>query len=254
MKKATLFMAIAATAAINLTASAAKPEVIAHRGYWDTEGSAQNSIRALVKADSINCFASEFDVWMTADSVLVVNHDPSINGVNIEHSPSSLVLAQTLANGEHVPTLEAYLAQAAKLNTRIVCELKPHDSNSTELAAVKRIVALVNKYGLEDKVDYITFSANGFVNLIKESPKGTGVYFLNGNLVPAQIKFMKGAGIDYSLRAMKKHPEWIKECHDLGLKVNVWTVNKKEDMQWCIDNGVDFITTNDPELLQSLLK
>lgn len=254
MKKTTLFLSLAAAASISLTAAAAKPEVIAHRGYWDAEGSAQNSIRSLVKADSIGCYASEFDVWMTADSVLVVNHDPSINGVDIEHSPAELVLAQTLKNGEHVPTLDAYLAEAAKLNTRIVCELKPHDSNSSERAAIKRILAMVKKYGLEDKVDYITFSKNGFVNLIKAVPAGTGVYYLQGDLVPEQIKFMKGAGVDYSLKAMKKHPEWIKECHDLGMKVNVWTVNKKEDMQWCIDNGVDFITTNDPEHLQSLLK
>ena len=27
---------------------------------------------------------------------------------------------------------------------------------------------------------------------------------------------------------IKKHPEWIKEAHDLGLKVNVWTVDETE--------------------------
>ena len=29
-------------------------QVIAHRGFWKTDGSAQNSIAALVKADSIH--------------------------------------------------------------------------------------------------------------------------------------------------------------------------------------------------------
>ncbi len=65
---------------------------------------------------------------------------------------------------------------------------------------------------------------------------------------------MGGAGIDYSLKAMKKHPEWVKMSHDLGMEVNVWTVNEPEDMQWCIDHGVDYITTNAPELLQEILK
>lgn len=37
-------------------------EVIAHRGFWTTDGSAQNSLAALVKADSIHCYGSEFDV------------------------------------------------------------------------------------------------------------------------------------------------------------------------------------------------
>ena len=104
--KTRLFMALA-IAASALTASAAQPKVIAHRGYWDTPGSAQNSLRALAKADSVGCFASEFDVWMTSDGVLVVNHDADINGVHIETSPAKKVLAEKLSNGENVPTLDS---------------------------------------------------------------------------------------------------------------------------------------------------
>ena len=222
--KTRLIIAAALAAASSLAASAALPKVIAHRGYWDTEGSAQNSIRALVKADSIGCHASEFDVWMTSDGVLVVNHDDNINGVHIESSPAKKVLAQKLSNGENVPTLESYLELAAKQPSRIVLELK------------------------------ITFSEYGFQDIIKYAPKGTAVYYLSGDYIPWQIKEMGGAGIDYSLKAMKKHPEWIKMTHDLGMEVNVWTVNDPADMQWCIDNGVDYITTNAPEQLQQLLK
>ena len=53
---------------------------------------------------------------------------------------------------------------------------------------------------------------------------------------------------------MKKNENWFKEAHDLGLKVNIWTVNTREDMQYCIDKGADFITTDQPELLQTVLK
>lgn len=239
---------------VSASIMATTPKVIAHRGYWTAPGSAQNSIRSIVKADSIKCYGSEFDVWMTADSVLVVNHDPDINGVHIESSPAATVLAQKLSNGENVPTLDSYLSTASKLPSRIVCELKQHNSRSQESAAVKAILAMVKKHGLEEKVDYITFSRDAFKNFIKYAPKGTGVYYLDGDYVPAQIKEMGGAGIDYSLKAIKKHPEWIKECHDLGLLVNIWTINSKDDMKWCIDQNVDFITTNDPELLQTLLK
>ena len=55
---------------------AQKSQVIAHRGYWKTAGSAQNSITSLQKADSIHCYGSEFDVWLAKDNKLVVNHDP----------------------------------------------------------------------------------------------------------------------------------------------------------------------------------
>ena len=251
--KTRLFMALA-IAASALTASAAQPKVIAHRGYWDTPGSAQNSLRALAKADSVGCFASEFDVWMTSDGVLVVNHDADINGVHIETSPAKKVLAEKLSNGENVPTLDSYLQLAAKQPSRIDLELKTHDSRKHERKAIKDIVAMVKKYGLEDKTDYITFSKYGFQDLIKYTPKGTAVYYLSGDYIPWQVKEMGGAGIDYSLKAMKKHPEWVKMSHDLGMEVNVWTVNEPEDMQWCIDHGVDYITTNAPELLQEILK
>ena len=53
---------------------------------------------------------------------------------------------------------------------------------------------------------------------------------------------------------IKKQPEWIKEANDLGLKVNVWTVDEVEDMKWLIEQKVDFITTNEPVILQEELK
>lgn len=253
MKKKVLLMAVTLLGGA-LAMQAAQPKVIAHRGYWNTEGAAQNSIRSLVKADSIGCYASEFDVWMTPDSVMIVNHDPTINGVVIQDTPAAEVRKQKLANGETVPTLDEYLQKAAGLNTRLVLELKTHDSRAREKAAVKKSIEMIKKYGLADRTDYIVFSKDAFKEYIKQAPKGSKVYFLNGDYTPGQIKFSKGAGIDYSLKVMKKHPEWIKDCHNKGLEVNVWTVNEPEDMQWCIEQGVDYITTNEPERLQQMLK
>ncbi len=51
------------------------PKVIAHRGYWQTYGSAQNSIRSFERAAEIGVYGSEFDVHMTSDSVLILFHD-----------------------------------------------------------------------------------------------------------------------------------------------------------------------------------
>ncbi len=59
--------------------------------------------------------------------------------------------------------------------------------------------------------------------------------------------------MDYSIKALREHPEWIKEAQKLGLKVNVWTVDEPEDIQFFIDHGVDYITTNYPERVQKML-
>ena len=243
-----LLMALAMMA---LTAGA--QEVICHRGYWDAEGSAQNSLRSLVKADSIGAWGSEFDVWMTADGVLVVNHDASYNGVTIETAKWKQLKDMRLKNGEHLPTLEQMLNCGTALKTRLGVEMKPHTSREQELEAARKIVKMVKKMNLEDRVEYITFSLQGMKNLKELAPEGTPVYYLNGELSPSQLAEMGMAGIDYSIRVMRDHPQWIDEAHALGMKVNVWTVNSDRDMEWCIHYGVDFITTNAPEKLQQKL-
>ncbi len=243
----TLLVALASVAA------SAETQVVAHRGYWDAPGSAQNSIRALVKADSIGCEGSEFDVWMTQDGTLFVNHDSTINGVEIQKSTTADVAEQRLKNGELIPTLDQYLEAGLKLTTQLVIELKPHSDKDQEARAAAAIVKAVERYGLESRVTYITFSLAGMKELIGLAPAGTEVYYLNGELSPAELKALGSAGPDYHYNVMRKHPEWYKESHDLGLKVNVWTVNTADVMQECIDMGADFITTNDPELLQRLL-
>ena len=113
---------------------------------------------------------------------------------------------------------------------------------------------MVKERGLEANMEYITFSKPGFINLIKYAPKGTPILYLCGDLTPREIKAMGGTGIDYHYKVLKKNPWWIDECHALNLRVNAWTVNKEKDMLWCIEHGVDIITTNAPELLQQLLR
>ena len=119
--------------------------------------------------------------------------------------------------------------------------------------AARKIVALVKKLKLEDRVEYITFSYQGMIWLKELAPQGTPVYYLNGELSPSKLAPLGMAGIDYNIGVMREHPQWIDEAHSLGMKVNVWTVNSDRDMQWCINYGVDFITTNAPERLQQLL-
>ena len=242
-------------AAATIATAAAQPKVIAHRGFWDAPGSAQNSIRALAKADSIGCWGSEFDVWMTADDKLVVNHDASFKGLPIETSQAADVTALTLSNGEHLPLLDDYLkAFAERPGIKVVCELKVHTDKRREAKAVKKVLKLMKRHKLTDRAVYITFSPEATREFVKRAPKGTEVYYLNGNWTPQQLKDEGCAGLDYSLAVMKKHPEWIEQCHSLGLKVNIWTVNRRDDLQWCIDHGADFITTNDPLLLQQMIK
>ena len=78
--------------------------------------------------------------------------------------------------------------------------------------------------------------------------------YLNGDKTPAELKELGYTGLDYAHKVLKKNIHWIDEAHKLGLTVNVWTVNKAEDLQYFIDHKADYITTNEPVLLLEMLK
>ena len=236
----------AATLLFAGTAAAfAQPKVIAHRGYWTAP-----------KADSVGAFGSEMDVWLTADDKLIVNHDRIYKGteINMEKSTLKEITSIVLPNGENIPTLDAYLRLVAgKPDTRLVLEMKSLSDLKREDLAAEKIVKALRKYNLLDRTDIIAFSINACLAFKKLLPDGR-IFYLNGDLSPRSIKGLGLTGIDYSMRVLRKHPEWVEQAKKLGLEVNVWTVDKEEDMRYFIDLGVDYITTDYPERLQALLK
>ena len=232
----------------------AQTQVIAPRGYHAKEGSAHNTISSLKNAQDLGTYGSECDVNETADGVLVVIHGPKHGKYNVQQTDFATLRAQALANGETLPTLDEYLAQAKKNTaTKLIIEIKNHPTPEQEARVVKNVLAAVKKYKLRKDVEYIGFSRYVCDQLVKNGPKGTKVAYLNGNLTPEQCKERGYTGIDYNIGVMKKHPEWIKQCHDLGLTVNVWPVNATDNLKWCIDNGVDYITTDNPVEANRLL-
>lgn len=237
-------------------AVAAQPKVIAHRGYWTAPESAQNSLASFTKADAVGVYGSEIDVWLTADNKLIVNHDRKYKGTDIdmEKSTAKEITAIVLPNGENIPTFDAYLKLvASKPNTRLILEMKSLSDYNREDLAAEKIVRELKKYKVLERTDIIAFSINACLAFKKLLPD-TRIYYLNGDLPPKSIKKLGLAGIDYSMGVLRKHPQWVKEAHELGLEVNVWTVDSEEDMKYFIGLGVDYITTDYPERLQALLK
>ena len=172
----------------------------------------------------------------------------------MEYSKGDALTGLKLSNGENLPSLQKYLEAGKKCNTKLILELKAHNSKKRETKAVQEILAMVKKMGLEDRMEYITFSLHAMIEDIRLAPAGPPVFYLNGELSPKELKDLGAAGLDYHMGVIKKHPEWIKESHDLGMKVNAWTVNDAKDMKWLISRGIDFITTNEPVELQEILQ
>jgi glycerophosphoryl diester phosphodiesterase len=232
------------------TITFAQTKVVAHRGAFKNTGVPENSIAALKEAIKMGCDGSEFDVHMSADSVIFVNHDAHIQGVAIETSTSKDLAAIKLGNGESLPTLEAYLKEGIKQKkTRLVLEIKPSAvSKERGIALTRRVVAMVNSLKAASKVDYISFDYEICKEITKLAPKAT-VQYLAGNKTPSELHADGIHGFDYHYSVLRKNPEWIKEAKSKKMITNVWTVNDEPDMDWLLQEGVALITTNEPELL-----
>lgn len=228
-------------------------QIVAHRGYW--KQNAQNSIAALTEAQDFGCWGSEFDLHLTADDVVIVNHDATIGKTKIQTSPLKEVRAYSLKNQEKVPTLDEYLKQGAKnKDCVLVLELKPHANAGREDVLIEKCLEALKANKLMDpkRIAFISFSYHICKELAKKCP-GYSVQYLEGDKTPAQV-FADGInGIDYHFSHFKKHPEWVEQAHALGMTVNAWTVDKEEDIRLMKVLGVDQITTNEPALTREIL-
>jgi len=247
-----LAVALCGTVMVN---AQSKPGVIAHMGYWKPEGAAPNSIASLRNAIEVGAEGSELDVHITTDGVVILDHDGMFNGKQIDESTYAEVKNMKLANGESLPTFEAYLEVARKQkHTKPIIELKPHSSKVREDAAVDALLDMVHKAKMDKRVEYISFSRNACERLIARGPKKIKVAYLGSDVAPKELAEQGYTGLDYHIGAMRSHENWFDEAKAAGLEINVWTVNDEASMKYLIEKGVDYITTDEPELLQKLLK
>ena len=259
MKKV-LTLLIAVMIGFAASAQYKAPKIVAHRGFHKAEGAAKNSLNALKAAQEAKLWGSECDIHLSKDGeILVIHgmwhpHGKAKPRAHVNHDTKEKIQSIPLASGEIVPTLEEYLQQMTKSkNTKLIIEVKDQLTPQLETELVQRTVDMVAKYNLQNEVEYIAFRPWVCWEIARLAPEGTKIAYLNGDYTPAYCKAMGCTGIDYNLKVLKKRKHWIKQAHKLKMYVNAWTVDKEEDIRWCIENGVDYITTDNPELVKRVI-
>ena len=233
-----------------------KNGVVAHRGAWKQNNLPENSIASLRHAIDLKLTGSEFDVWRTADDSLIINHDAHYNKLLIEETNYADLIKFKLSNGEKLPTLYEYISEGKQNNkhTILVCEIKPSEISKErgKVTAVKA-VEIIKKLKADKMTSYISFDYE-ILKQIRQVDRVTSLQYLEGNKSPKELKPDHITGVDFHYSVFQKHPEWIKEAKDNHITLNVWTVNDAEVMDWIIKNKFDYITTNEPELLNQRIK
>ncbi|ANH83422.1 licheninase [Niabella ginsenosidivorans] len=250
---------LAALAFANPVTDKDKPSgngIVAHRGAFKKNGLPENSIASLKQAIALQCAGSEFDVQMTSDDSLVINHDPHYNKQTIEKTTYAVLEQTPLSNGERLPTLREYLLAGLQDNrsTKLVLEIKPSVvSKERGQQVAERVVKMVHQLYAAPKTIYISFDYE-ICKKVKQLDPQAHVQYLNGDKSPAALKQDNIDGADYHFSVFQKNPEWIAQAKKNHIALNAWTVNDAAEMDWLLANGFDFITTNEPELLAERMK
>jgi glycerophosphoryl diester phosphodiesterase len=229
--------------------------VIAHRGAFKKNGFPENSIASLKEAIRLNCTGSEFDVRMSADDSLVINHDAHYHQFEIEKTNYTELIAHKLSNGETLPTLREYLQAGLQNNehTKLVVEIKPAATKERGKQIAEKVLQQVSELNAGAMTVYISFDYDILKTLLQADPS-LSTQYLNGDIAPEQLKRDGIKGADYNFSVFQKHPEWIISAQKNGILLNAWTVNTEKDIRWLLQNKFDYITTNEPELALSILK
>jgi glycerophosphoryl diester phosphodiesterase len=216
---------------------------IGHRGARAYEP--ENTLSSFRKALELGVDAVELDVRKTRDNEIVVIHNADVNKTTDgsgEVNELTLEEIQELVTekGENVPTLDEVLDVVAR-RVKVVIELK-------ETGLEKQVIDLIRKRKLTENVIIVSF-LEGALRKVRELSDDveTGlIYVRHKNPIQAALDLKA----EYLLPLYRfTHSANVKKAHEKGLKVIVWTINNKEEVEEYKKKGVDGIATDRPDIL-----
>ena len=228
--------------------ASARPLVFAHRGGM-TLGP-ENTMETFDAGLKAGADGLELDVHLSADGVVVVHHDSTLERTTRGSGPLAARTAAELAS-LGVPALRDVLARHH--GARIIIEMK------VDAAAIGEAVAReVRDAGAVDRV-----CAAGFGDLAVRAARRALPEMATGASQSEVRRVLHRCWVRWPLRACAwggyQVPErsgrlrvvsrrFIRYAHLAGLKVQVWTVDEEADMRRLLDWGVDALISNRPAL------
>lgn len=224
-------------------------KMIGHRGA--SALAPENTIPAFEMAAKLGTWGVEADLYVLKDGNMVIFHDSEVdrmtNGIG-EIQTMSLNEVRLLKidsgnnikkyNNLKIPTLDEYLQCCRDNSLAPVIEFKV-----VNVENVKDIVDKIKGYELEEECIIIS-TYHGWIKYIREYSDNIHFQYL-GDITLDNVNLLKSYGnygIDIKFNQITL--EKIKLAHSNGAKVNVWTVNNKNDIKKLIGMGVDMITSD----------
>lgn len=221
-----------------------------HRGYSSIYP--ENTMIAFEEAVAAGACGFELDVVKSADGVLFIMHDDTVdrttNGTG-KCSELNWDYIQTLDAGSHkskdfagepVPSLEQVLDNFNKKNCWILLEIK---DGYTDIAT--DVVEMITAKGMEKQLKIQSFNWD-YIDTVQSVNPDIATGLLGSFASTAQHKALS-SGHDF-LSLSTYTSKAVNNAQTYGLETFVWTENNTSDIQHYIDLGTDGIIGNDVSL------
>lgn len=228
--------------------------IIGHKGANKSEP--ENTLKSFRKAIELRADYIEFDVQASKDGEIVVIHDYEISKLtghsgNVKEMTLDELKQLNMGEGEKIPTLQEVI-MLAQGEIGLQIEIKVKD-------IVKKIIELLRDASLIESTIISSFIHNELLKIKKLEPEiKLGALLSERISEPRDLTRATKRVIKKNLFGVHPHfagvnKELIEFAHNNNLKVNVWTINERSDMERLIKLGVDGIITDDIPLAKELL-
>jgi len=224
------------------------PLVYAHRGlHLDHR---ENTLDAFRAAVALGVDGVELDVRRTSDGALVVHHDPTVDGLVIAESKWREL-------PDYIPTLDEsmWALDGVHVNVEIKNYRDDREPTYDETGAfATQVVTFLHEAGWDESVIISCFDLETCVvvrALDSLMPVGWLLWGTDPHLALTQAHVL-------GLNAINPHFSQVDssvmdQARELGLDVNVWTVNTAPDIEKMAEMGVSSIISDQPALVHELL-
>jgi glycerophosphoryl diester phosphodiesterase len=239
-----------------VTGADSAPLLLGHRGA--PRDAVENTLNAFEEARAQGADGVELDVHRSADGTLVVHHDAGVDGFGIlaEHD-----FAQIRAALPAIPRLDEVFDVCAGMLVNVEVKNSPPDADfDPEDRGAAAVVELVRARRLHDSVLVSSFhlpTIDRVHALDPQIPTGYLVVVDPLPLVALEIAHDRGH------RALHPHlaalgvafaPGVAARAAELGLDLNVWTVNEPAEIVRLAELGVHAVITDTPRLARQALQ
>jgi glycerophosphoryl diester phosphodiesterase len=239
---------------------ARRPAIAAHRGgalLWP-----ENSLPAFRGALALGVDLIELDVHLTRDNEVVVLHDPTLErtttgqgAVGAHAWPELAGVALRGAADARLPRLAEVLDLLRPGRAGLLLEIKTGPDRARYPGIEERSLALVAAAGLLERTTFMAFEWQTLERLRALSPAVRLTGLLSragaerlGGAGPAAARLRALGAQDLGIERTLLAPEAVQAARQAGLTIGVWTVNDPDELRRALDSGVDYVTTDRPDL------